>query len=185
MARAIEDSWDGILEPNETVLWQAQPQTTLDPGALQWGKALMGLFFAGFSIFWMMLAAQAGGPFWMLGLIFLGIGLRNVLGPFLLDPWLRGETFYTLTSHRAFIATRSLLKGRVLHVYEITAPNEIDLVQGRTDSLFFDAEQPFGRKGHRLATRVAFENLADGRAAQRVLTRIAGRETGVQPGDET
>lgn len=171
------NTWDGILHPGETVLWQDRPVTSPAFADLSWSKGLMGLLLVGFSIFWMSLAAQAGGPFWMFGLIFFFIGLRNSLGQILLDPWLRGQTVYSLTDRRAFVATRSLLKGKTLKSFAIIPSNDIELVQGRADSVFFNAEQQFGRKGHSFATRVGFEKLADGHEAHRILTQIVKGKT--------
>jgi hypothetical protein len=176
MGSVVENSWEGILQPGETVLWQGRPVTGLSWEDLNWPKGLMGLFFVGFSIFWMILAAQAGGFFWMFGLIFFFIGLRNSVGQILIEPWLRGETVYSLTNRRAFIATRGLIAGMGLKSFVISPRDTVKLIRGRTDSLFFDAEQEFGRQGHSFEIRVGFENLADGSDAHRILAQIVKGE---------
>ncbi len=121
------DGWEGILAEGETVLWQGQPDGAL---AMDWSRADeagMGAFFVLFSLVWMGGAAQAGGFFWMFGLIFFGIGLWNALGPNLLDTLARRRTWYSLTDRRAFIATDLPGQGRRLAAHPIVDATMIEI----------------------------------------------------------
>ena len=51
----------------------ARPRSNATVGAR--ASALFGAAFAGFALFWMAMAAQAGGVFWMFGLIHFGVGV--------------------------------------------------------------------------------------------------------------
>ncbi len=123
------EGWDDLLAEGEAILWQGQPDGAL---RMDWTRATefgMGLAVAAFALFWMWGASQAGGLFWIFGLLFLGIGLWQALQPNLVDTLNRRRTWYTLTDRRAFIATDWLGQGRRLASYPITADTLIDLDQ--------------------------------------------------------
>lgn len=166
-----DDSWDGILEDGETLLWQGQPDPSLRLGAINIPQALMGLFFMGFSVFWMNMAAMAGGFFWMFGLIFFFIGLRNSIGQVVLEPKIRRKTWYSLSNRRAFIASDHPWKGRSLKSYEIGADSELDYTRGQTDAVYFSREKRSGSK-RSYWVKIGFENLPDGSEAYRLLQEI-------------
>jgi hypothetical protein len=130
MARPA-DSWDGILYPGETVLWQGQPDPRLDWSGWRPSEAIFGTLIAIFAGFWMALAAGAhGGPFMgiafpLLALPFLGIGIYRAGGRVLWDAHVRRHTWYTLTNQRAFIAT-DLFRRRDLAAYPMTPKTVLD-----------------------------------------------------------
>ncbi|MEM8578578.1 MAG: aspartate carbamoyltransferase catalytic subunit, partial [Pseudomonadota bacterium] len=97
----MSDPWDGLLDPDERILWQGRPDPAIK---LEWGHplgAFLALFVTGFSVFWMNGAAQAGGFFWMFGLLFFAIGLYMLAGVHFWKAFVRRRTHYTLTNKRA------------------------------------------------------------------------------------
>lgn len=96
--------WQGQLLHGERLRWSGRPAGGL---LLSGSDALLipfSLFFLGFSLFWITLAAQAPGPFWMFGLIFVAAGAYLVVGRFGVDAYLRAHTRYAVTDQRILIA---------------------------------------------------------------------------------
>lgn len=166
------DPWHGILAEGEHVLWQGWPdgRITLDSGRAA-GQVLFGLFFAGFALFWMWEAAQAGGFFWMVGLIHFGAGLLMALWPTLIDAMLRRRSYYTLTNQRAFIGRNLPLLGRRLDSWQITPASPISMTEGTPGSVFFAA----GTKQMFMKTTpppVGFRRIAEMREVYQLITKI-------------
>ena len=72
--------WDGILDDDEAIVWQGRPdgKVVFRPGNII--GFLFGLAFAIFALFWMILAASAGGFFWAFGLIHFSVGIGISFG---------------------------------------------------------------------------------------------------------
>ena len=51
--------WEGILDPGERILWQGRPVPGIVWRPQQMVTFLFGLAFAGFALFWMLMAATA------------------------------------------------------------------------------------------------------------------------------
>jgi hypothetical protein len=159
--------WQGLIDPDETILWQGAPDHAFHWKTDQPKGILMGLVFMGFSIFWMSGVFLAGGYFWMFGLILFATGAFNAFGIHFYDTWQRRKTFYTLTSKRAFIATRGL-RGKSLNSYLINASNRIKFEQGVKSSIFFAQETKNTGNGFKTVD-VGFRYLDD---AQTVMTHM-------------
>lgn len=91
----------GHLLPGERILWTGRP----DPSKLfsPADKFLIpfSLFFAGFAVFWTILALTSGSPFFALwGLPFVVVGLHLLFGRFLLKRSRRKRTTYAVTNKR-------------------------------------------------------------------------------------
>lgn len=129
--------WEGILAPEETVLWQGRPDSRIRfaPGNLK--EIIPGVIFTGFSLIWMIMAAQGGGFFWMFGLIFLLIGLRQLTNGNLLDARRRKYTWYTLTNQRAFVATDLPGQSRKLTSYPLNAASLLELEDTDPPTIWF------------------------------------------------
>ncbi len=168
----VDNSWDGVLQDGEVLLWQDQPALSLVLEDIRWLEAGMGVFFMGFSIVWMGMTAQAGGIFWMFGLIFFFIGMRNSLGQFLIDPWLRRQTYFTLTNQRAFVASRKLMGGKVLKSYVIDKNSPLELEQGQTHSIYFATEERRRNKGGRYTAKIGFEHMSESAEPFQLLEKI-------------
>ncbi|MEP5727836.1 MAG: aspartate carbamoyltransferase catalytic subunit [Sulfitobacter sp.] len=156
------DNWEGLLDPDETILWQGRPENGVK---LEWKSAFepfFFLFFTGFSVFWMIMASQAPGPFWMFGLLFFGVGMFNLVGKHFWKAYLRNGTFYTLTTKRAFIGTTTGTK-RKLESYPIRADTTLTYEEGALSSIWF-AQIITQTKQGSSPSDIGFERLADGKA---------------------
>lgn len=156
-----QDPWAGLLDPDEVILWQGHPKPGLTFDFSQPMLIVMGLFFMGFSIFWMQTAAQAGGYFWTFGLIFFGIGFFNAIGVHFWKAYLRSKTHYTLTTKRGFVATNALGRRR-LKSYPIQPDTQLELIDGPYASVVFATTRRRGKNGW-YEVPITFERLEDGR----------------------
>lgn len=171
---AQDDQWKGLLDANETIVWQGHPDSALRFDLSQPMQTLMGVFFVGFSVFWMSTAAMAGGFFWMFGLLFFGVGLFNAIGVHFWKSYLRRNTHYTLTSKRAFIASKTPWK-RKLQSYPITPDTTLSLVEhGRYSTIHFAEETSRGQSGI-MTTNIGFEYIP---AARDVIVHMRAVQQG-------
>lgn len=163
--------WDGILDADETILWQGRPDgaVTLRPGNIV--LVIFGLFFAGFALLWMIMAYQAGGGFWMFGLIHFSVGAGIVGGALFWGAFRRRRTWYTLTDHRAFIASDLPLLGRRLKSWPIDADTALELDDTPPGSVNFAEERRRGKNGFYLET-IGFERIADAKQVYRLMRDI-------------
>ena len=158
--------WEGILDKDEVIRWQGRPDGAVVWQVSNFATLLFGAAFSGFALFWMIMAAQAGGGFWMFGLIHFFVGIGIGIGPVFWSTLKRRKSWYTLTNKRALIATDMPTKGRVLKSYPITKDTMIELVSGDPASLHFATVQRRSKNGTYKA-KIGFERIAD---AQQVYT---------------
>ncbi|WP_138421836.1 aspartate carbamoyltransferase catalytic subunit [Maritimibacter alexandrii] len=154
--------WEGILDEGEVILWQGRPGQGFHVGAGGFFGGIFGLFFAGFAVFWMVMASNAPGNFWMFGLIHFSVGLALSIGSIVGPTWKRRHSWYTLTDRRAFIATDMPFKGRTLKSYPIGPNTVIDYKQGDPASIHFAEEWKRGSKGGSYKVKIGFERLENG-----------------------
>jgi len=137
--------WDGLLQDGETILWQGQPDPAIDWRDVLSPLTLFGLFFALFALGWMTFTAvllggtdtpALGLVFAVFGLPFLGIGLYLMAGRLWIDAKRRRRTWYTLTTHQAFVA-EDLLGQKGLKTYTIAEMPPIELIDGRPGDVIF------------------------------------------------
>lgn len=170
---AQTDGWDGILNDGETILWQGRPDAGLSFQNIDIMSTLTGLFFIGFSIFWMAMAMNIASDFrptdfggllpkifLLFGLPFFFIGCYNAFCHVLWDAYLRAKTHYTLTKKRNFIATDHPSKGKLLIDRDIDADMTITLKVGPPDSVFFQG------------TRIGFKRIEDGRHVHKLMRQV-------------
>ncbi len=170
-----DDPWHGILARDEQILWQGQPSTKVRVKRVKVMEIAMAAFFVGFSIFWMNMAAKSGGVFWMLGLIFLGVGLWNLIGVHFQSASKRKSTFYTLTDRRAIIAVDARGK-RSLNSYPITPDTAISLIDGTlSDILFAQITTTHGKNQHVRTKRIGFEMIPNGREVFALFRQVQER----------
>ncbi len=167
----VPAGWDGILDKGEVILWQGRPDTAVRFQAMPTFTALFGLAFAGFALFWMIMASQAGGFFWMFGLIHFAVGLAIGIGPPVFSAWRRRHTWYTLTDRRAFIATDLPLKGRKLKSYPIDGDTVLDYQAGDPATIHFAHEMRRTKNGSRRHD-IGFERIAGGAEVYRMLRDV-------------
>lgn len=183
--------WEGIFQDGERILWQGRPDTDVVWRDLLSSETVFGVFFTGFSVFWIASASSiinmgphmGGGGigaifsfFPLFGLPFLAVGLHMVIGRIFFDAYMRGKTWYTLSNEAAYIA-RDAMGRRSLKRYgfaEMLAP---DLVDGHPGSIFFAEELKQYQSGSRNSsrrttakrTRIGFRRIDDARTVYRLI----------------
>ncbi len=170
-AQTDRRGWENILDADEHILWQGRPDPTLRFAFAGLGRTMFGAAFAGFALFWMTMAAQGGGFFWMFGLIhfFAGIG---VMGSGMFWPGIQAHhTWYSLSNQRAFIATDFPWSSRRLNSYPITDQSSLSFEEGPLTSIFF-ASEDYRRKGRTQTRRIGFERISDGRSVYNLMRDI-------------
>lgn len=153
--------WDDILETGENILWQGCPAIHFRIRIGHVFTVLFGLAFAGFALFWMIMAAQAGGGFWMFGLLHFFVGLGLAFGTPFYDRYRRQHTWYTLTNRRAFIATDLPLAGRKIKSFPINTGTVLDYRETDPPSIFFAHEYRQSKNGSR-RIEIGFYGIHDG-----------------------
>ncbi len=182
--------WQGILDEDETILWQGRPANRVLVEFNSPMEAFLALFFVGFSLFWMWQAMAAPGPFWMFGLLFLGVGLYNLVGQHFWKAHLRKSTFYTLTDKRAFIAKKTAMGQKSLKSYPIRADTALSIEEQKgLSSIYFATEDVLvSRPSHwrvngmplnntsRSSTDIGFELLEEGRDVFALMRSLQAKE---------
>ncbi|SHI95190.1 hypothetical protein SAMN05444000_10429 [Shimia gijangensis] len=170
----MTDGWKGILDDGETILWQGRPDGAVTVSIANVATSLFGLAFAGFALFWMIMASQAGGFFWMFGLIHFTVGLGLTGGPMVWSAYRRRNTWYTLTDQRAFIASSLPVRGKTLDSFPITEDTMLSLTEGPPDSLFFATRTRRTKNGTR-QVKVGFERIEGGKDVYRMMRDVQKR----------
>ena len=165
------EGWDGILDDGEVILWQGRPGTKVVWKISHIMSFVFGLAFAGFALFWMTMAAQAGGYFWTFGLIHFSVGIGLAIGPPYWSAWRRRHTWYTLTDRRAFIATDLPLQGRKLQSYPIAKDTQLEYDRGEKATIHFAHEYRRTKNGSRRVP-IGFERITDGEEVYRLIRKI-------------
>lgn len=158
--------WQGILDADEQILWQGQPDARprIEFDTLR--DSLPGLAMTAFALFWIYQAAQASIMFSLFGLIFVGVGLRHFLQPILWPAYLRSRSWYTLTDRRAIVATDVPFKGRRLNSYPITPDTLVEFVADDPPSILLGPEQ--GKRSE----RAGFHHIAHADQVMVLIRRI-------------
>ena len=138
---------------------------------------IFGLFFAGFALFWMIMASAAGGAFWMFGLLHFAVGLSLAVWPAYGVAFTNRHTWYTLTNQRAFIATDLPWRRKSLQSYPITADTPLELEGEAPGTIWFGARYPSGRQG-RGNTRAGFERIHEAHSDYRHFMDIQRADRG-------
>lgn len=96
-----------VLRPGERLLWSGAPRTGLRTESSDLFAIPFGIFFLGFSVFWIAGAASSGGSrvFPLFGLPFVAVGLHLVIGRFFVDAWQRRRTVYGVSTNRVLVLT--------------------------------------------------------------------------------
>ncbi len=176
--RARGDSWGGILAQDEEILWQGRPDAKPKSHPRRFVSVLFGAAFSGFALFWMAMAAQAGGLFWMFGLIHFGVGIGIMVGPIYSAAWRRRHTWYTLTNKNAYIGTDVPFRGRKLASYPITAETALVFSdEGDFATIHFAHEmRKSGKRGSKRHD-IGFERIKDGRDVYAMMRELREART--------
>ena len=176
---APPDGWQGILDPDEVILWQGRPRAGLSLRPFRPMRHAMGVVTAGFALFWMSMAAwitggMDDGPvdlFPLFGLIFLAIGIWNA-GLFVFwEAFLRANTTYSLSSRRGFVATDLPIKGRSLKSYPIKPDTPLEY-DGQEPGTIWFAERYQSTKNGSRRVPIGFERIPDARAVYALLRSV-------------
>lgn len=169
--------WEGILDKGEKILWQGRPDGKIHMKIGNYASFGFGLIFAGFAVFWMVMASSAGGGFWMFGLIHFFVGIGLSFGSIFWSAYKRRNSWYTLTDKRAFIASDLPLKGRSLNSYPIKADTVLEYQQGAFSTIHFSEETRRGNKGRRYTVKIGFERIGDGDKVYRLMRDVQKADT--------
>lgn len=167
----VPAGWEGILSEGEDILWQGRPDGKFVFKIVHAFTFIFGLGFAGFALFWMIMASQAGGFFWAFGLIHFTVGIGLAIGPPFWSFWARRHTWYTLTNDHAYIATDIPMLGRKLKSYQIDRSTRITFEPGQLSSVFFAEEYRRTKNGSRRVD-IGFERIPDGDDVYRMIRQI-------------
>ena len=163
--------WEDYLDPGETLLWQGAPATGLRFTVTGAVLSFFGIFFLGFSLFWVSMAAAMGGGFLfpLFGLPFVGVGLWLVFGHWFFDAYTRKKTRYALTSKRALIART--VYGRRMESYPITPDSPIRLISGTLDTVHF-AQKTYRTSNGTSVKNIGFRYIEDGQDVFNLLRKV-------------
>ncbi|MFK7945070.1 MAG: aspartate carbamoyltransferase catalytic subunit [Paracoccaceae bacterium] len=172
--------WQPYLDRTEKVIWEGAPSSGLKFRAADLVQSFFGLFFLGFSIFWVVMASRitSGSSghegialfFPLFGLPFVAVGAYLVFGRFFWKSYLRSKTRYALTEKRAIVATNTL--RRKLKSYPIGPNTRLDYEPGAEATIWFAEEERQGSKGRRYTVKHGFEYIPDGDNVYRLMRRI-------------
>lgn len=154
--------WDGILDAGENILWQGRPDGAVHFGVGNLPVVLFGLAFSAFALVWMIMASQAGGFFWMFGLLHFAVGIGLAFGAIWWDAYKRRHTWYSLTDRRAFIATDLPLFGRRLQSYPIEKDTALNYTPGSPGAIHFAHETRRSSNGRHRTVEIGFEFISEG-----------------------
>lgn len=101
--RAKLTTMRALLQPGEQLLWHGAPGTGLRFRKGDLAQTMTGLFMLAFAIFWCVTASQAGGIFWMFGLLFVAIGLYQSVIRYFVEASHRKDTYYGITDQRIIL----------------------------------------------------------------------------------
>lgn len=164
--------WEDILDKDEKILWQGRPDAGIHLKIGNIATFGFGLVFAGFALFWMIMAAQGGGGLWMFGLIHFSVGISMSFGPVFWSAYTRRHSWYTLTNGRAFIAVDTPIKGRSLKSYPINQDTVLEYNQGPLATIYFSEIIKRGNKGRRYSVQIGFERISEGDEVYRLMRRV-------------
>lgn len=163
-----DDQWHEILDADEHILWQGRPDTAFAFKPSMLATLIFGIFFSGFALFWIIGASQAGGNFWMFGLIHFFAGVGVALTPFVWPSFQRRHTWYTLTNKRGLIATNIPFVGRRLRSYPINDTTVIEYAPGAFASVYFGHRKVI-RNDRRKIAPDGFERINDGQEVMKLI----------------
>jgi hypothetical protein len=142
----------GRLDPSEKIVWAGRPDPLVFAATANGVIPIIGIFFLGFSVFWLYGALSATRAakgsiglfafFPLFGIPFVIAGLCMVLSP--VWAWRRAKsTIYALTDRRAVIASDFPMRAMTSVEPMQLRPLEVHGGGGRRGTVYF-FERPFG-----------------------------------------
>ncbi|MDF3607996.1 aspartate carbamoyltransferase catalytic subunit [Paracoccus sp. DMF-8] len=152
-------SLSGMLHKGERIVWQGRPSVRVHLRPYDLLMILFGLFFAGFALFWIIVARAQGGSFWQFGLIHFIVGIALIATPLIWQPFVRARSSYVLTDRRAFIVSELPLFGRKTDIYPLRNMTELSLKDGTPGTIWFASRHSWSNT--RPIRRIGFEFIPD------------------------
>jgi len=171
--------WGSILDAGEKIIWQGRPDGKITLRARNILMLIFGLFFAGFALFWMVMAYSAGGGFWMFGLIHFSVGIGIISSATFWGAFKRRRSWYTLTDRRAIIASDLPIIGKRLKSWPITSQSVLELEQGPPDTVNFAEKIKRGKNGS-YTVSIGFERIENGQDVYRLMRDVQANVTARQ-----
>ncbi len=166
-----DDGWQGVLDDDESILWQGRPDGRFVFKPLMLFTTTFGIVFSSIALFWMIGVSRGGSLFWVFGLLHFGAGLTLIFGGLFTASFVRQRTWYTLTDKRAFIAKNLPFLGRSIRSYPINSRTVIEYHDGRFSNVFFANEKHSGTDGaHNVP--IGFERITDGKSVLQLIRGI-------------
>jgi len=188
------ESWEDYFHGRETLLWEGHPAEGIKGSFGMIGLSIFGVPFlaAGLGVFGMAIAAMfsgerlaafGGGLFMMFfSLPFIGAGVGLVFGTWFVSYYSSHFVRYAITNKRAYIA-KSWWQ-HTMESYPIKADNNIELQQGRFDTVYFFTEVTTDSDGDLQRNKIGFENIANGMDVYKLLRDVqakAAEKYGTEP----
>lgn len=175
------EHWEDYFHGRETLLWEGKPEPG---GTKSFGMILLSLFgipflLAGLSVFaggFVGLfsggvVGMGGGIFMMVfALPFICVGAALVFGPWITARHRHKFIRYALTNKRAYIATSWW--HHQMQSYPIEADSNIELQEGRYDTVYFFTDVISNSKGDEMRRKIGFEYIKGGRAVYKLLRDV-------------
>lgn len=174
------------LAPGERVLWEGRPLGGVRFVPQDFLQFLFGLFFFGFSLFWMYGASGAmaksnSGPgtiFPLFGVPFVLMGFYFVCGRFLFEAFQRKYTEYAVTNQRAIIrsgilnkTTRSIDYRKIANIRLIERSNNSGIIVFGDYDPYAASWAYYGRFPRPTPDKQALEFIPDARSVYDLIRR--------------
>ncbi|MDO6458337.1 hypothetical protein Q4560_12875 [Celeribacter halophilus] len=166
----MTEGWADILHPGERVLWQGQPDQSIQWRGPAIPFAFFGVTFAVFALLWMVKTYLSGG-YWLFGLFQFCTGLVITAAPLLIGPFIARRTWYSLSSRRAFFANDLPFSGKTLLALDLRPSLGVEFDGKDPGTIRFQgrAEPIIGRQ---FDSAPAFAQLPDARTVYGLIRDI-------------
>lgn len=159
--------WEGILDEDEEIRWQGQPDGAFHLDMSQPVSIVLGLVLIMFTISSLSRGVMHQLLIGTITVLVFCLGFYNVVAVHFWKTHLRRRTQYALTNKRALITIQPFSK-RMLKSYPITRDTLIQLQESDPVSIVFGYETNAGRN-NRSGTKIEFERIKN---AKQVYTLI-------------
>lgn len=173
------ERWEDYFHGREELLWSASPVATMNWTWGMVGLSLFGLPFLtmgsvvmGLGIIAIFSAASPsefgmGLFFFAFSLPFVAVGVALTIGTWLASSLKPQFIRYALSNKRAYVA--SSWWSHKMESYPISQDSQIELQQGKSDTVYFATMTGRDSDGDKTTTRIGFEHIADGAAVYALL----------------
>ncbi|PIE16519.1 MAG: hypothetical protein CSA68_02290 [Rhodobacterales bacterium] len=166
-----KNSWEGILEEGEELLWQGRPRTDIVFQKRHILPAILAVGVAGLGIIWIFFTGLGNGYTVVMGVFLLIIAALLGFGPPVMTSMIRKATWYSLSNKRGFIATHRPQLGRKLAAYRIDPDYPLRYDHKSPGTIIFATEirQP-GNAAY--TVKIGFERIDDSEKVYQMLRAI-------------